>query len=156
MTLDDTSNALMKVKGMLEKPAADKAPSAMAVIGRYILTPAVFETLNSGLEGAGEEIQLTDVIAAQIGAFNNVHGYRFEGKRFDCGSKAGFLQATVAFGLSREELRDEFLEYLHETVALRKAAEWRRSCLISQGSWRALIGQRSVEQIPALTEMFAY
>jgi len=123
LDVTSTERALMPVKGMVEKPEAGKAPSNMAVIGRYILTPQVLETLNGGLKGAGGEIQLTDAIAAQIGAFNNVYGYCFEGKRFDCGSKAGFLQATVAFGLSRPELGEEFLEYLQQTVALGKAAE---------------------------------
>ncbi len=123
LDVSDNSNRLMPVKAMVEKPDVEKAPSNLAVIGRYILTPSVLDTLNAGLKGAGGEIQLTDAIAAEIKAKQNVYGYRFEGKRFDCGSKAGFLQATVAFGLNREELRDEFLEYLHRTVALGEAAE---------------------------------
>lgn len=117
------SDTLMPVNGMVEKPNVADAPSNLAVIGRYILTPNVLETLNAGQKGAAGEIQLTDAIAKEIGANKNVYGYKFEGKRFDCGSKAGFLQATVAFGLSRPELREEFLEYLNQTVALGKAAE---------------------------------
>ena len=74
-------------------------------------------------QGAGGEIQLTDAIAQEIEADRDVYGYRFRGHRFDCGSKAGYLQATVAFGLSRPELRDEFETYLDEMAALRKAAE---------------------------------
>jgi len=117
------SDRLMAVKGMVEKPAVEDAPSNLAVIGRYILTPDVLNTLNAGLVGAGGEIQLTDAIAAEITARDNVFGYRFEGQRFDCGTKAGFLQATVAFGLARAELRDEFAEFLQNTTQHLTAAE---------------------------------
>jgi UTP--glucose-1-phosphate uridylyltransferase len=109
--------AAMKVRGMVEKPRAEAAPSRMAVIGRYILSPAVLENLEDMRVGAGGEIQLTDAIASEIAARDDVHAFRFHGRRFDCGSKSGFLQATVAFGLGRPELRDEFLAYLHEVAA---------------------------------------
>ena len=101
---------------MIEKPAPQDAPSNMAVIGRYILTPDIMNNLNEMRLGAGGEIQLTDAIATEISARNNVSAFRFEGRRFDCGSKAGFLQATVAFGLARAELREEFLDYLCKIV----------------------------------------
>lgn len=114
---------IVKVKGMVEKPPADEAPSNLAVIGRYILTPSVLETLNEGKSGAGGEIQLTDAIAKEITSDNGVYGYRFRGQRFDCGSKSGFLQATVAFGLAREELREDLLGYIRDVVHLDKAAE---------------------------------
>lgn len=114
---------IVKVKGMVEKPPADEAPSNLAVIGRYILTPSVLTTLNEGKSGAGGEIQLTDAIAKEITSENGVYGYRFRGQRFDCGSKSGFLQATVAFGLAREELRDDLLSYIRDVVHLDKAAE---------------------------------
>jgi UTP--glucose-1-phosphate uridylyltransferase len=107
----------MKVRGMVEKPRPEAAPSRLAVIGRYILSPAVLESLDTIRAGAGGEIQLTDAIASQIGARDDVHAFRFRGRRFDCGSKAGFLQATVAFGLARAELRDEFIAYLRELAA---------------------------------------
>jgi UTP--glucose-1-phosphate uridylyltransferase len=74
-------------------------------------------------EGAGGEIQLTDAIADEITGGNSVYGYRFRGQRYDCGSKAGFLQATVAFGLARDELAAEFSEYLHHMMAQQKAAQ---------------------------------
>ena len=115
--------AMVRAKGMVEKPALGTAPSNLAVIGRYILTPNVMTNLNRLKVGAGGEIQLTDAIAEEIAAGNPVYGFRFRGQRFDCGSKAGFLQATVAFGLAREDLRDEFSQYLTETVALQKAAQ---------------------------------
>ncbi|MDE9450202.1 UTP--glucose-1-phosphate uridylyltransferase GalU [Aliiroseovarius sp. Z3] len=115
--------AMVSVKGMVEKPAVEDAPSNLAVIGRYILTPNVLRSLNKMKSGAGGEIQLTDAIASEIEQGRDVFGYRFRGQRFDCGSKAGFLQATVAFGMAREELRDEFSSYLHDIVAQQKAAE---------------------------------
>jgi len=115
--------SIVKVKGMVEKPPADKAPSNLAVIGRYILTPQVMKNLNSGKQGAGGEIQLTDAIAKEAKKPGHVFAYRFRGQRYDCGSKAGFLQATVAFGLSRPDLRDEFSQYLNDMVALQKAAQ---------------------------------
>jgi len=115
--------ALVSVKGMVEKPKAGQAPSNLAVIGRYILSPEVLSNLDAKQQGAGGEIQLTDAIAQEIRTSNNVYGYRFRGQRFDCGSKAGFLQATVAFGLARPELRDEFDQFLGDLSAMRKAAE---------------------------------
>jgi UTP--glucose-1-phosphate uridylyltransferase len=107
---------LVRVRGMVEKPKPGTAPSNLAVIGRYILTPAVLEALNGGRRGAGGEVQLTDAIAEQVGRDGGVHGLRFRGQRYDCGSKAGFLQATVAFALSRPDLRDELTEYLRRLV----------------------------------------
>jgi UTP--glucose-1-phosphate uridylyltransferase len=115
--------SMVSVRGMVEKPSKEEAPSNLAVIGRYILTPKVLQNLNKIKSGAGGEIQLTDAIAREIQAERDVFGYRFSGQRFDCGSKAGFLQATVAFGLAREELRDEFGEYLREMVSIPKAAQ---------------------------------
>ena len=114
---------LVKVRGMVEKPAPGKAPSNLAVIGRYILTPDVMHNISKMKSGAGGEIQLTDAIAEEIARERNVYGLRFRGQRFDCGSKAGFLQATVAFGMAREDLRDEFTAYLEEMVSVRKAAQ---------------------------------
>lgn len=111
------------VRRMVEKPHPSEAPSNLAVIGRYILTPRIFEQLDRQQSGAGGEIQLTDAIEAEIEAGENVFAYRFMGQRFDCGSKAGFLQATVAFALANPELRDEFADYLNGVLAFQKAAE---------------------------------
>ena len=122
----DTSSEdgrLVGVKGMVEKPAAGTAPSNLAVIGRYILTPQVLANINDVERGAGGEIQLTDAIAAEIQKGRDVYGYRFDGQRYDCGSKAGYLEATVAFALANPELRDEFADFLHEMVALKNAAQ---------------------------------
>lgn len=108
----DNGSASMKVKGMVEKPHPEDAPSDLAVIGRYILSPKVLSNLDNMDSGAGGEIQLTDAIAAEIKNSDNVYAYRFKGRRFDCGSKSGYLQATVAFGIARDDLRTEFLEFL--------------------------------------------
>lgn len=115
--------AIVETRGMVEKPKPEDAPSNLAVIGRYILTPNVMQHLHKMKTGAGGEIQLTDAIAAEIAAGEKVYGYRFRGQRYDCGSKAGFLQATVAFGLAREDLRDEFANYLSDLMSMRSAAE---------------------------------
>ena len=123
LDVKDDMGSIVSVQGMVEKPAEKEAPSNLAVIGRYILTPKIMHNMNAMKSGAGGEIQLTDAIAAEIKASNNVYGYRFRGQRFDCGSKAGFLQATVAFGLAREELRDEFQNFLISMMAIQKAAE---------------------------------
>jgi len=114
---------MVSVNGMVEKPKAEEAPSNLAVIGRYILSPKVLGNLNKIKSGAGGEIQLTDAIAEEIKQDRDVYGYRFRGQRFDCGSKAGFLQATVAFGLARDDLRDDLARYLREIISLEKAAE---------------------------------
>ncbi|WPZ21870.1 UTP--glucose-1-phosphate uridylyltransferase GalU [Sulfitobacter faviae] len=113
----------VKVNGMVEKPAVDEAPSNLAVIGRYILAPTVLKNLNKLKSGSGGEIQLTDAIAQEIEQDRDVYGFRFRGQRFDCGSKAGFLQATVAFGLAREELRDELSAYLQSISQVDCAAQ---------------------------------
>ncbi|MBA4490775.1 UTP--glucose-1-phosphate uridylyltransferase [Paracoccus sp. S1E-3] len=114
--------AIVKARGLVEKPK-ENPPSNLAVIGRYILAPTVLQNLNKLREGAGGEIQLTDAIADEITEGREVFGLRFRGQRYDCGSKAGFLQATVAFGLERDELREEFLDYLNEIVSMQRAAE---------------------------------
>ena len=115
--------SLLPVRGMIEKPNAEDAPSNLAVIGRYVLTPQIFENLSEPEKGAGGEIQLTDAIAAEITEGRPVHGLRFEGQRFDCGSKAGFLQATVSFALERDDLQVEFSRFLDELVPMMRAAE---------------------------------
>ncbi|WP_373049693.1 UTP--glucose-1-phosphate uridylyltransferase GalU [Thalassovita aquimarina] len=123
LDVQEDMGSVVSVKGMVEKPAPEAAPSNLAVIGRYILNPHVLKALNKKETGAGGEIQLTDAIAKEIGTERGVYGFRFRGQRFDCGSKAGFLQATVSFGLSRDDLKDELMAYLQEVIALDKAAQ---------------------------------
>ncbi len=115
--------ALVRARGMVEKPKPEEAPSNLAAIGRYILTPSILQNLNKIKRGAGGEIQLTDAIAKEIEQSDNVYGYRFEGTRFDCGSKSGYLQATVAFALARDDLRDEMGAYLDSLNAQKAAAQ---------------------------------
>jgi UTP--glucose-1-phosphate uridylyltransferase len=102
---------LVKVQQMVEKPSPEKAPSRMGVAGRYVLTPAVFDRIENQPRGSGGEIQLTDGIA-QLIASEGVHAYLYEGRRFDCGSKAGFLEATVEFALKHPEVGADFREFL--------------------------------------------
>ena len=119
---EGTPANVMRARGMVEKPPENEAPSNLAVIGRYILSPKIMENLNKLKQGANGEIQLTDAIAEEAPS-GNVYGYRFAGQRYDCGSKSGFLQATVAFGLSRPDLAGEFSAYLHDLVAMQNAAQ---------------------------------
>ena len=100
-----------QVRSIVEKPAPEDARSNLAVVGRYVLTPAIFKHLEQIPRGAGGEIQLTDAIEKLL-CDESVLAYRFEGKRYDCGSKLGYLQATVEYALEHPELRDDFLEYL--------------------------------------------
>lgn len=123
LDVEDQHGAVVKVRGMVEKPPAGEAPSNLAVIGRYILSPKVMQNFNRVEKGAGGEIQLTDAIAMEIAEGRDVFGYRFQGQRFDCGSKAGYLQAMVSFALAREDLRDKFGAYLSEMVAMRNVAQ---------------------------------
>lgn len=103
------------VESIVEKPSPKEAPSNLAVVGRYILTPHIFELLEKTQKGAGGEIQLTDAIADLLKE-EQVLAYAFEGKRYDCGGKLGYLQATVEYALKHPELKDDFREYLLEHV----------------------------------------
>ncbi len=123
LDIKDDMGKIVSTKGMVEKPNVGESPSNLAVIGRYILTPTVLQKLNKKKTGAGGEIQLTDAIADARQEGEEVYGYRFDGRRFDCGSKSGFLQATVAFALDRPELRDDLWGFLSEMVNAAKAAE---------------------------------
>jgi len=123
LDIEENMGSLLKIKGMVEKPKPEDAPSNLAVIGRYILTPSVLKNVGTLKKGAGGEIQLTDAIAMEVENGNDVFGFRFDGQRYDCGSKSGFLQATIAFALSRPELRDELMEFMVETVESRRAAQ---------------------------------
>ena len=101
-----------KVKRLVEKPAIEEAPSNVAILGRYIITPQIFEILENTKPGKGNEIQLTDALETLI-RNEAMYAYDFEGRRYDVGDKLGFLQATVEFALNREELREDFIEYLN-------------------------------------------
>jgi UTP--glucose-1-phosphate uridylyltransferase len=102
---------LHKMEAIVEKPSPDKAPSTMAVVGRYILTPRIFPILDRLPKGAGGEIQLTDAIGELLN-HEAIYAYEFSGKRYDCGSKLGYLQATVEYALEHPELKHQFRDYL--------------------------------------------
>ncbi|MFZ5968933.1 MAG: UTP--glucose-1-phosphate uridylyltransferase GalU [Bacillota bacterium] len=104
-------NGVYKVKDLVEKPSLDKAPSNVAILGRYIITPEIFSILDNLEPGAGGEIQLTDGLK-ELSKQQAMYAYHFEGKRYDVGNKLGFLQATIEFALKREDIRDEFKAYL--------------------------------------------
>ena len=111
LDLESDDGRLASVKGLVEKPAPAKAPSTLSIIGRYVLLPEVFTQLDQQEKGAGGEIQLTDAMAKLIGKAP-FHGLRFEGRRFDCGDKVGFLEANIAFALARSDLGDAVLDVL--------------------------------------------
>ncbi|MGD8709872.1 MAG: UTP--glucose-1-phosphate uridylyltransferase GalU [Ectothiorhodospiraceae bacterium] len=107
----DVEPRLSRVSGIVEKPKPDVAPSTLGVVGRYILTPGIFQKLRDTPPGAGGEIQLTDAIAALM-KDESVFAYEFRGTRYDCGDKLGYLQATIEYGLKHPELGPAFKEYL--------------------------------------------
>jgi len=106
---------LARAKGLVEKPSPDEAPSNLCIIGRYILQADVFDYLGKQESGAGGEIQLTDAMAKTIGDIP-FHGLRFDGRRFDCGDKLGFLEANIAFALARDDLKDGTADMLKSYV----------------------------------------
>jgi UTP--glucose-1-phosphate uridylyltransferase len=112
---DDRNGRVSRVRQIVEKPRPQNAPSNLAVVGRYLLTPKIFDKLERTGRGAGGEIQLTDAIADLL-AEESVYAYEFEGKRYDCGSKLGYLQATVEYALNHDSLGAKFSEYLQKLV----------------------------------------
>lgn len=106
---------LVKLTDMVEKPEVEKAPSQLAVLGRYVLTPEIFELLETQGKGAGGEIQLTDAIKRLLDR-QAVYAYDFEGKRYDVGDKFGFIKATIDFSLDREDLHDQVNDYIQDIV----------------------------------------
>ncbi|MBT8362129.1 MAG: UTP--glucose-1-phosphate uridylyltransferase, partial [Deltaproteobacteria bacterium] len=108
-------NGTFQVKSMVEKPEPENAPSNLAVIGRYILTPKIFKLLGKKQKGAGGEIQLTDAMSALLEE-QPIFGYKFKGRRFDCGDKAGFQMANIAFSLERPDIREQLLPGLKKLI----------------------------------------
>jgi len=108
---------LIEVSGLVEKPDPANAPSNIGVVGRYIIESGVFAQLGTQDRGAGNEVQLTDALAHQIGKAP-FHGFRFSGERFDCGSKIGFLQANIAFAMSRDDLAEPLASWIRNRTAL--------------------------------------
>ncbi|NOU70901.1 UTP--glucose-1-phosphate uridylyltransferase GalU [Paenibacillus sp. LMG 31458] len=112
---NEIEKRLYSINHLVEKPKKEEAPSNLAIMGRYILTPRIFDILNNQKPGAGGEIQLTDAIA-ELNRIESVYAYEFEGMRFDVGDKLGFIQTTIDYALQREDLRYELLKYLSSTL----------------------------------------
>jgi len=108
-----------KVRNLVEKPSVENAPSNIAILGRYIINPAIFQAIEETMPGKNGEIQLTDALKI-LSQREAMYAYVFEGKRYDVGDKQGFLEATIEFALRREDLRDEFLRYLQNVVKIEK------------------------------------
>ncbi len=115
LDIETDDGRLAKARGLVEKPDPAEAPSTLSIIGRYILQPQVFEHLDKKIAGAGGEIQLTDAIAATLDRVP-FHGLRYEGQRFDCGSKPGFIAANVAYALQRDDMEDDVRAALAEIL----------------------------------------
>jgi UTP--glucose-1-phosphate uridylyltransferase len=112
---NEIDDGVFHINDLVEKPKMEEAPSNYAIMGRYVLRPEIFEILENQTPGAGNEIQLTDAIK-KLNELQMVVGYEFEGERHDVGDKFGFIKATVEFALEREDLRNQVLEYLKDTV----------------------------------------
>jgi UTP--glucose-1-phosphate uridylyltransferase len=122
LAVEDVAPRLFRIKDMVEKPSVADAPSELAIMGRYVLTPDIWDALEGTSPGAGGEIQLTDGIKALLSR-GGVYAYEYVGRRYDCGSKLGYLQATVELALKRDDLGPDFRAYLTE--------------LLSERSWKA-------------------
>lgn len=112
---DPPDDRLTKIRGLVEKPDPADAPSNLAIIGRYILTPEIFNILDSKEEGAGGEIQITDAMARLLND-QDIYGFSYEGTRFDCGTKVGFQMANLAFALERPSMRERLLPYIDNII----------------------------------------
>lgn len=114
---DEKKDDLYTVSNMFEKPDPAETDSRLAIMGRYVLTPEIFDELDKGIIGAGGEIQLTDAILAMKKDGNKVYAYDFKGDRFDVGHKRGFVKANIDFALRSDEMRDEILSFMKEKLA---------------------------------------
>ena len=115
---DSVADRLWRMSGIVEKPTPEEAPSNIAVVGRYILNASIFDMLETTQAGSGDEIQLTDAIAKQL-ATQSIYAFEFAGRRYDCGSKLGYLQATVEYGVKHPEVGERFAKFLNETRRLK-------------------------------------
>ena len=121
LDIESDDGKIASVRGLVEKPAPEVAPSNLSIVGRYILQPEVFEHLEAFERGAGNEIQLTDAMAKLIGS-QPFHGMRFEGARYDCGDKTGFVAANLAFALERPEMAEKLMPMLRDILRSDAAA----------------------------------
>ncbi len=121
LDIAEENGRLVKARGLIEKPKPEDAPSTLSIIGRYILDPKIFDKLGNHEIGSGGEIQLTDAMASLIPDIP-FHGYRFEGTRYDCGSKVGFLEANIAYALERDDMRERMQTMLNRYSTNTQAA----------------------------------
>ncbi|WP_339206408.1 UTP--glucose-1-phosphate uridylyltransferase GalU [Paenibacillus sp. FSL K6-3182] len=121
-------NGVYKVQGLIEKPRIEDSPSNVAILGRYIINPSIFEILEDTEPGIGGEVQLTDALRV-LSQKEAMYAYKFEGKRYDVGDKQGFLEATVEYALRREDLREAFLNYILEIASNEREAQLENSLL---------------------------
>ncbi len=112
---DPPTDSITKVRGLVEKPRPEEAPSNLAIIGRYILTPEIFSILELKETGAGGEIQITDAMAKLLDQ-QAIYGYRYQGERFDCGTKVGFQKANLSFAFDRPDMKEQLLPYIKEIL----------------------------------------
>ena len=112
LDIEKSNGKIVTAKGLVEKPEPKNAPSNLSIIGRYILDPSIFEVLEKQKKGSGGEIQLTDAMNEMIGT-KKFYGYRFDGKRYDCGSQEGYIEANIAFALHRPDMKNRIMEILH-------------------------------------------
>jgi UTP--glucose-1-phosphate uridylyltransferase len=112
---DPPNERLTKIRGLVEKPDPADAPSNLAIIGRYVLTPEIFNILDDKEEGAGGEIQITDAMARLLND-QDIYGFSYQGTRFDCGTKVGFQMANLAFALERPSMRERLLPYIEKMI----------------------------------------
>jgi UTP--glucose-1-phosphate uridylyltransferase len=115
LDIEHSEGKLVTAKGLVEKPEPEKAPSTLSIIGRYILDPGIFDVLEKQKKGSGGEIQLTDAMSTMIGRVP-FYGYRFDGKRYDCGSRAGYVEAGIAFALARPDMKDRVMAILKQFI----------------------------------------
>ncbi len=115
LDVEEEVDGIARIRGLVEKPAPEEAPSNLAIIGRYILMPQIFDILGKKKVGAGNEIQLTDAMATLLDD-QPIFGYRFQGQRFDCGDKAGFQMANLTMALANDELREQMLSFIKKII----------------------------------------
>jgi len=113
LDIERTDGDLVVARGLVEKPEPEKAPSTLSIIGRYVLDPGIFAVLEKQRRGSGGEIQLTDAMNSMIGK-KTFYGYRFEGKRYDCGHRTGYIEANIAFALQRPDMKKDVLQMLRQ------------------------------------------
>jgi UTP--glucose-1-phosphate uridylyltransferase len=113
LDIKSSDGDLVTARGLVEKPEPDKAPSTLSIIGRYVLDPSIFDVLEKQKQGSGGEIQLTDAMNSMIGK-TPFYGYRFEGKRYDCGNRTGYIEANIAYALERPDMKDNIRAMLKQ------------------------------------------